>query len=191
MFHTDSPTLLALGWGVIATWWVGLPSSSSHALVGGLCGAALASAHNNLAAIKWIEIKTRNVPVLDPATHETVARIVTEKAGLLYKVVIPMVTSPVVGFVGGFIVMALLYLLLRNWRPVKVNSVFGKLQLVSSGYMGFSHGMNDATKCMGIITLALVAGTKGHMFDHFPAWLNFLSVAESAGASSRRSVRKW
>jgi PiT family inorganic phosphate transporter len=176
-------------WNLL-TWWVGLPSSSSHALVGGLCGAALASAHNNLSAIKWIEIKTKTVPVLDPATHESVARTVTEKAGIVYKVVIPMVTSPVVGLVGGFIIMALLYALLRKWRPVTVNRVFGKLQLVSSGYMGFSHGMNDATKCMGIITLALVAGTKAHLFDHFPAWMSFLSVSESADPKNQ-VIPKW
>ena len=62
--------------------------------------------------------------------------------------------------------MALLYTVLRNWRPVTVNRVFGKLQLASSAYMGFSHGMNDATKCMGIITLALVAATTKGQFEH-------------------------
>ena len=92
----------------------------------------------------------------------------TEKVGLLHKVVIPMVTSPLLGFVGGLIVMGLLYCLLHGWRPVTVNRVFGKLQLVSSAYMGFSHGMNDATKCMGIITLALVAATKDGLFDSLP-----------------------
>src|SRR5881409_1208227 len=119
-------------WNLL-TWYVGLPSSSSHALVGGLCGAALASAHNNLAAIKWIEVKTRTVEVIDPSTHEPITTTLTEKAGLLYKVLVPMVTSPLVGLVGGFVVMAILYVLLRNWRPVRVNGVFGKLQLLSSG----------------------------------------------------------
>jgi len=179
----------SIGWNLL-TWYFGLPSSSSHALVGGLCGAALASAHGKWSAIKWIELKTKTVEVMDPATHEMVATKVTEKAGILYKVVIPMVTSPVVGFVGGFLIMVLLYMLLRNWRPITVNRVFGKLQLVSSGYMGFSHGMNDATKCMGIITLALVAGTKAGMFEHFPSWLSFLHVAESPDPKNQ-VIPKW
>jgi inorganic phosphate transporter, PiT family len=163
-------------WNLL-TWYFGLPSSSSHALVGGLCGAAFASAHGNLASIIWVKAPP-------PGEHWW------HGAGLVYKVVIPMVTSPVVGFFGGLIIMAILYGLLRNWRPVAVNSVFGKLQLISSGYMGFSHGMNDATKCMGIITLALVAGTKTHLFDDFPAWLNFLSVPESADPKNQ-VIPKW
>src|SRR6185436_12261126 len=117
----------SISWNLL-TWYFGLPSSSSHALVGGLCGAALASAHGNWAAIKWIELKTKTVQAIDPVTHEAISKTVTEKAGILYKVVIPMVTSPVVGFVGGFIVMVLLYVLLRNWRPITVTRVFGKGQ---------------------------------------------------------------
>jgi len=74
--------------------------------------------------------------------------------------------------------MALLYAGLRGWRPVTVNRVFGKLQLASSAYMGFSHGMNDATKCMGIITLALVAATKGGLFAHVPDWAAFIRTPE-------------
>src|SRR5213592_2592256 len=65
-------------WNLL-TWYVGLPSSSSHALVGGLCGAALASAHNNLAAIKWIELKTKTVQMVDPTTHASIAKSLTEK----------------------------------------------------------------------------------------------------------------
>src|SRR5436190_2458553 len=173
----------SIGWNLL-TWYFGLPSSSSHALVGGLCGAALASAHGNWAAIKWIELKSKTVQILDPATHEMVGKTLTEKGGILYKVVIPMVTSPVVGFIGGFIIMVLLYILLRDWKPVTVNRVFGKAQLLSSGYMGFSHGMNDATKCMGIITLALVAATKAGMFAHVPDWMAFMRTAEGSNAFS-------
>jgi PiT family inorganic phosphate transporter len=179
----------SIAWNLL-TWYFGLPSSSSHALVGGLCGAALASAHGNWAAIKWVEIKTKATQVTDPVTHEQVSKVITEKAGILYKVVIPMVTSPVIGFIGGFLVMVLLYVLLRNWKPVTVNHVFGKAQLLSSGYMGFSHGMNDATKCMGIITLALVAGTKAGMFAHFPSWLGWLNVTESADPKNQ-VIPKW
>jgi PiT family inorganic phosphate transporter len=204
----------AIFWNLL-TWWFGLPSSSSHALVGSLCGAALAAAHGNWAAIKWIEFKAKTARTLVEPTQEVLTLLSTnlladgtstvqvgsnsvalvafcgkfqmvaetsaaEKSGLLYKVVIPMVTSPLMGFVCGLVVMSLLYVLLRNWRPVTVGRVFGKLQLCSSAYMGFSHGMSDATKCMGIITLALVAGTKGGLFNHVPGWLAFLRTPEGA-----------
>ena len=120
----------AIVWNLV-TWWVGLPSSSSHALVGGLCGACLAAANNNWGVIIW------SIP---GKTHWW------EGKGILWKVLVPMISSPLVGFTVGFIVMGTLYFLLRNWRPVKVNRVFGKLQLFSAAYMGFSHGTNDAQK---------------------------------------------
>lgn len=159
-----SALLGAIIWNLI-TWWFGLPSSSSHALVGGLCGACLAATHNDWSVIVW------SVPSSD---HWW------EGKGVLWKVVIPMITSPLCGFVVGFIVMGLLYLFLQNWRPVTVTRVFGKLQLVSAAYMGFSHGTNDAQKTMGIIALALVAGTTGGAFDHLPGWLHFLRTPEAS-----------
>ena len=158
----------AIFWNLV-TWWFGLPSSSSHALVGGLCGACLAATHNHWGVIIW------SVPGKE---HWW------EGKGLLWKVVVPMVTSPVCGLVVGFLVMGLLYFLLRNWRPVTVNRTFGKLQLLSAAYMGFSHGTNDAQKTMGIIALALVAATGAGTFDHVPGWLAFLrSPAPAAGQS--------
>lgn len=158
----------AIVWNLI-TWWFGLPSSSSHALVGGLCGSALAAAHNNWGVIVW------SIP---GKAHWW------EGKGILWKVVVPMVTSPVCGFVVGFILMGLLYFLLRNWRPVKVNRVFGKLQLFSAAYMGFSHGTNDAQKTMGIIALALVAATGAGAFNNLPDWLGFLKSREPAPGKS-------
>ena len=152
----------AIVWNLI-TWWFGLPSSSSHALVGGLCGSALAAAHNHWGVIIW------SVPA---KTHWW------ESKGILWKVIVPMVTSPVCGLVVGFVLMGLLYFLLQNWRPVKVNKVFGKLQLFSAAYMGFSHGTNDAQKTMGIIALALVAATTAGNFEHLPGWLSFLHTPE-------------
>ncbi|HAM71729.1 MAG TPA: inorganic phosphate transporter [Verrucomicrobiales bacterium] len=204
----------AIAWNLL-TWWFGLPSSSSHALIGSLVGAALASAHGDWSAIKWSEVKPKAAKILVQPSPEVLSAIGTnqlqdgttflhigtnkvavvefggrvmmvaekasvDKAGILHKVVIPMITSPVVGFGGGLLFMALLYALLRSWKPMTVNRVFGKLQLASSAYMGFSHGMNDATKCMGIITLALVAGTKAGLFDHVPAWLHFLYTPEGS-----------
>ena len=89
-----------------------------------------------------------------------------------------MVTSPAMGLICGFLMMALLYTVLRPVRPVWVNRVFGKLQLVSSGYMGWSHGMNDATKTMGVITLALVTATTGGLLKDMPGWLQVEKAAD-------------
>jgi PiT family inorganic phosphate transporter len=152
----------AVVWNLI-TWWLGLPSSSSHALVGGLCGACLAAARNNWSVLVW------SIP-----NHEHWWK----SKGLLWKVILPMVSSPILGLVGGFLVMGTLYFLLRNWRPTTVNKTFGKLQLLSSTYMGLSHGTNDAQKTMGIIALALVAATSGGAFDSLPGWLGFLKSPE-------------
>src|SRR5436189_358209 len=140
--------LAAFGWN-IATWWLGLPSSSSHALIGGLCGAALASARNDWSVIKWNE-------------------------GVWPKVVLPMIASPVVGFVFGAVFMFLLLIALHRFTPQFVHSLFGKLQIFSAAWMAHSHGSNDAQKTMGIITLALFTGTKTGSFDHLPAALTFL-----------------
>jgi PiT family inorganic phosphate transporter len=151
----------AIIWNLL-TWWFGLPSSSSHALVGSLCGACLAAAGNNWGVIIWSV----------PSQHHW-----WEGKGLLWKVILPMIISPALGLVFGFLVMGALYFLLRNWRPTIVNKTFGRLQLLSSAYMGFSHGTNDAQKTMGIIALALVAATSSGIFDHLPTWLVFLYTA--------------
>ena len=119
----------------IATWWLGLPSSSSHALIGGLCGAALATAHGQWSVIKWHD---RPWP----------------------KVVLPMFASPVAGFLLGGLVMFLLFVSLRKLTPNFINSLFGKLQIGSAAWMAHSHGTNDAQKTMGIITLALIYRNK-------------------------------
>ena len=139
----------------LATWWLGLPSSSSHALIGGLCGATLASAHGNWAVIRWAQAD-----------------------GIWQKVIKPMFCAPVLGAIGGFLLMILLIMLLHRLRPRIINQVFGRLQLVSAAWMGFSHGVNDAQKTMGVITLLLVTGTTTGAFDHLPASLLFLRTPE-------------
>jgi PiT family inorganic phosphate transporter len=149
--------LAAILWNLI-TWWFGLPSSSSHALIGGLCGSALATAAGNWQVIKWA--------VTDPLTHKT--------SGLLYKVVVPMLVSPVCGCVGGFLFMGLMIVLLREVHTTTLNKVFGKAQIGSAAWMSFSHGMNDAQKTMGIIALTLFTGTRAGMLEHLPATLGFL-----------------
>ena len=142
----------AIVWNLL-TWWLGLPSSSSHALIGGLCGAALASAHGDWNVLNW-------------------------STGLWPKVVLPMVSSPLAGFFGGALLMFILTMLIHRLTPRVVNSVFGKLQLVSAAFMGISHGSNDAQKTMGIIALALYTGTNNGAFARLPAWAGFLRTSE-------------
>ena len=158
-------------WNLL-TWWFGLPSSSSHALVGGLCGATLGAAvgspklagHSVWTSLIWSQPKP-GAPLKD-------------WGGLLYKVVIPMITSPVLGLVIGFLMMTLLYACFGRMKPRAVSQVFGKLQLVSAGYMGWAHGSNDAQKTMGVICLALVAATKQGVFQHGPQWVQFMATAD-------------
>lgn len=156
-----SALLSAIIWGLL-TWWLGLPSSSSHALIGGLCGATLASAHGNWEVLKWSQI--------NPTSQKL--------EGLWPKVIVPMIASPVGGLVIGFALMGLLYLLLRNWTPRMVNRIFGRLQLASAAYMGFSHGTNDAQKTMGIIALTLFTASKSGVFEQLPGWLHFLRTPQ-------------
>jgi PiT family inorganic phosphate transporter len=146
----------AIVWNIF-TWWLGLPSSSSHALIGGLCGSAFAAAHGNWSVLKWSYLDANG-------SH----------AGLWPKVVMPMFASPFIGFVLGAVIMYILYAVLRKATPRFVNKTFGKLQLVSAAWMGFSHGTNDAQKTMGIVALALFTGTQSGTFDDIPGWLSFL-----------------
>ena len=117
----------AIIWNLF-TWLFGIPSSSSHALIGGLLGASIA--HSGFHVVNG--------------------------AGLLNKVLIPMFTSPLIGFLVGFFVMLALLWMFAQAAPEKINKKFKFLQLISSGIMAFSHGSNDAQKTMGIITLSLL-----------------------------------
>ena len=144
-------------WNLV-TWYVGLPSSSSHALIGGLVGASVAAARTWDVVI-WSQ----------PDSNHWY-----QSKGVLWKVVVPMFSSPLCGFLLGLTIMGVLYFLLQNWRPRTVGVVFGRTQLISAGAMGFMHGTNDAQKTMGIIALALVAGTSSGKFNDLPEWLSFL-----------------
>src|SRR5579885_3375848 len=139
----------AIVWNLI-TWWVGLPSSSSHALIGGLCGAAVAGAGGRFDAIIWSQ----------GGAHWWQGK------GVIPKVIVPMVTSPLAGFLLGIVVMGALFALFgffanrRGWlrrlgRTPFVNAFFGKAQSFSDAEMGVSHGMHDAQKTLGIIAMAL------------------------------------
>ena len=118
----------AIAWNVL-TWYFGIPSSSSHALIGGLVGAT----------------------IVFSGTHAVIWK------GVVQKVILPMVISPVIGCVMAFTIMMLLFALFANSRPAKVNSLFSWLQRISAGFVALNHGTNDAQKTMGVITLALVA----------------------------------
>jgi len=89
-----------------------------------------------------------------------------------------MISSPLIGFAAAALLMGFLYIVLKKATPHFVNRTFGKLQLVSAAWMGFSHGTNDAQKTMGIIALALFTGTQAGSFDHLPVWLEFLKTPE-------------
>ncbi|HET8981704.1 MAG TPA: anion permease [Pedococcus sp.] len=117
----------AIGWNLL-TWWYGLPSSSSHALIGGLAGAALAAS----ATVKW--------------------------AGIFQKVIIPMVISPIVGIALGYVVMTVILWLFRRAQPGKVSRGFRYAQSASAAAMAFGHGLQDAAKSAGVVVMALTVG---------------------------------
>src|SRR5919199_529123 len=119
----------AIVWNLI-TWYFGLPSSSSHALIGGLIGAGIAGL--GFQAVSWDVVVS--------------------------KMLIPLVASPLLGFAAAYIGMLLIYWIFRRARPRPVNRGFRMAQILSAAFVSFSHGTNDAQKTMGIITLALISG---------------------------------
>jgi phosphate/sulfate permease len=140
----------AITWNLI-TWYFGLPSSSSHALIGGLVGAALAADES----VQWL--------------------------GIVDKVVIPMILSPLVGFVLAYLLMLAILWSFRRRNAHRTERGFRRAQILSSGAMAFGHGTQDAQKTMGIITLALVTAGQLDSFD-VPVWVILASaLAISAG----------
>jgi PiT family inorganic phosphate transporter len=133
----------AITWNLI-TWFLGLPSSSSHALIGGIAGSAIAA--SGLDVINW--------------------------DGIWDKVVIPGVLSPTIGFATALALMLVIIWVIRRRSPSRVNRVFRRAQIVSGSFVAFTHGTNDAQKTMGIIALALIVS--GHLspdFDRPPSWV--------------------
>jgi len=131
----------AIFWNLI-TWFFGLPSSSSHALIGGLVGAVVAYQG-------W-----------DSLNYST----------LINKVILPVFVSPLSGFIGGYLLMLLVAWLTVNFKPRIMNRFFRRLQIFSAAFMAMSHGNNDAQKTMGIITLALVLFGRIPSFE-VPVWV--------------------
>ena len=149
----------AIVWNLL-TWRLSLPSSSSHALIGGLIGAMLVS--HGPSYVLWTSI--------------------------WQKVIVPALLSPLVGFALGFAVMLLLYHLFRKARPAAVHRTFRRAQIVSAAFVSFSHGANDAQKTMGVITLALVAGHYQARFA-VPSWVIVVSAAAIAAGTFSGGIR--
>src|SRR5688500_14571620 len=150
--NVESQTVIAAAlvgaiiWNLI-TWRLGIPSSSSHALIGGLLGAAFVSAGFGA----W------------------------QADGIVNKVLLPLVGSPIIGFTIGLLLMGILFNVFRRAHPARLNGVFRRLQVLSAAWMAFSHGSNDAQKTMGIMTLALVTAGVIPEFD-VPLWVILLAA---------------
>ncbi|AAS96779.1 inorganic phosphate transporter [Nitratidesulfovibrio vulgaris] len=144
----------AIAWNLI-TWYFGIPSSSSHALIGGLMGAAVA----------YSGFGTLNGP------------------SIAKKILLPLVLSPLAGFAVGFLFMSLLALGLWKVSRQRVSSTFHRLQILSAAFMATSHGLNDAQKTMGVITLALFIF---HEIDtiHVPFWVKFICASAMAAGTA-------
>ncbi|EFF91811.1 MULTISPECIES: inorganic phosphate transporter [Streptomyces] len=132
-------------WNLV-TWYFGLPSSSSHALFGGLVGAALAGG----TAVHW--------------------------SGVVDKIVIPMFLSPVVGLIGGYLVMTAIMWIFRRANPHKAKRGFRIAQTVSAAGMALGHGLQDAQKTMGVVVMALVIGGAETYGDPIPVWVKLVSA---------------
>jgi PiT family inorganic phosphate transporter len=141
----------AIAWNLL-TWWLGLPSSSSHALIGGLTGAGVASG----ATVHWSVIWD--------------------------KVVIPMVASPLVGFLLAYLLMLAILWAFRNGAPGPINRRFRHAQPFSAAAMALGHGLQDAQKTMGVIVIALAAGGY-HSGTDIPLWVK-LSAAGAISAGT-------
>jgi inorganic phosphate transporter, PiT family len=141
--------LAAILWNLF-TWWKGIPSSSSHALIGGIVGAAVAT--SGWTHLKWEGIR---------------------------KVVSGLVFSPIIGLGLGFLVMLAILWICRRMLPGRVNKFFKRAQLASAALMAFSHGGNDAQKSMGVIAMALVAGGFQSKLD-IPLWVKLACACAMA-----------
>jgi PiT family inorganic phosphate transporter len=138
----------AIAWNLI-TWWLGLPSSSSHALIGGLLGATLIAAGAGAFKVQ----------------------------GIIDKVIFPMISSPLIGYFAALVLVVLLFWIFARAPRRPMTTAFRRLQIISAGFMAFSHGSNDAQKTMGIITLALFSGGVISTID-VPVWV--IVIAASA-----------
>jgi inorganic phosphate transporter, PiT family len=150
----------AIVWNLV-TWYFGIPSSSSHALIGGVIGAGIAAL--TVSNILW--------------------------SGVLNKVVLPLILSPILGFFFAALFMRFLFWLVARASPQRVGNVFRRLQVVSAAFMAFSHGSNDAQKTMGIITLALVSAgfpleVDANGVPNIPVWVIVIAATAMAAGTA-------
>ncbi|MEB3300187.1 MAG: inorganic phosphate transporter [Candidatus Sericytochromatia bacterium] len=144
----------AIGWNLL-TWWWGLPSSSSHALIGGVIGAAVAG--HGLGALR-----------LDG----------------IFKILKSLIASPLLGFLLALSLMIALFWAFRSWVPSVVKATFRPLQILAAAFISFTHGANDAQKSMGIILLALIGAQQLHAGDGVPFWVKIsCALAMAMGTS--------
>jgi PiT family inorganic phosphate transporter len=152
----------AIAWNLL-TWWLGLPSSSTHALIGGLAGAALVQSGST--GVQW--------------------------NGIWEKVIVPGALSPVIGFAGAFVLLVVIYRIFQRLTPGVAHRSFRLGQLVSGTWVAFTHGANDAQKTMGVIALALVThGSISHFY--IPNWVKIaagLTIAAGTYAGGWRIIR--
>jgi len=144
--------IAAIVWNLV-TWYFSVPSSSTHALFGGLIGSAV--------------VYTGGFSVV-------------QLRGVLDKAIIPLITSPIIGFALGFYFMLMIYKLLNPFSQRTVNKWFSKLQILSAGFMAFEHGSNDAQKSMGIITLALISAKILPSTADVPIWVKLICASAMA-----------
>lgn len=148
-----SALVAAIVWD-LTTWYLGLPTSSSHAILSGVVGAGIATAGTGVIIQKGV-----------------------------YKVLTGLILSPIIGFILSFFLMVFLLWLFGRSTPTLVSNLFGRLQILSAAYMAFSHGNNDAQKTMGIITMALISYHKLPEF-HIPLWvIGICSTAMALGTA--------
>ena len=150
-------------WNLL-TWYFGIPSSSSHALIGALVGGGIAY-NNSFSAVNWYN--------------------------LFHSVILWLFLSPVIGFAIGYILMTILNLILKPFNRGKVNRLFLKLQILAGAFMAFNHGGNDAQKSMGIITMALLSGGLISVFE-VPSWVVFacaLAIALGTSIGGKKIIK--
>lgn len=146
----------AIVWNLI-TWWKAIPSSSSHALIGSLIGATIVYTAS-IQDVLW--------------------------QGFFEKVVLPLITSPFIGLLMGFLLMKTLFKLFVRWSYSKANKLFSRLQIFSAALVAYSHGNNDAQKTMGIITLALISGGILDGNADVPLWVKVACATTMAAGTS-------
>ena len=143
------------------TWYIAMPSSSTHALVGGLIGASIVYS-GSLKVVYWNTF--------------------------LYKIVLWLFLSTILGFILGYIFMKIINQIFKNSKPSSVSKIFSKLQILSAGMMAFNHGMNDAQKSMGVITMALVIANL-HTGTSIPLWVKLICATAMALGTSAGGMK--